>query len=467
MGSLQKSLREIPSVDRLLRDIGPNVLPRPLIADLARDLTGEARQTGQAPVYAEMLRRLRQRVEVLSLSRLQPVVNATGIALHTNLGRAPLSSEAVHSLSEMAGSYCNLEFDLAEGARGRRGRYVEKCVALLAGSSGAAIVNNCAAALFLVLHQSVRESKPEAVISRGDLVQIGGGFRIPEILSSSGAAMREVGTTNRTTLADFEDAITNRTGLILRVHRSNFYMEGFVAEPSLAALADLGRRAGVPVLYDQGSGAMTDTAAISGADKETMPGEALASGADLVCFSADKLFGGPQAGLICGRADRMERLKKNPLYRALRSDKLALSALQATAEAYLHNRPGGQALPSVPVWQCLSADLAALAKRGQKIIEQLRGNCLEIQLAETAAEAGGGTLPRCQMPSIGLKVRMQAHRPQEIAARLRRMAPPIIGYVTNDWLCLDLRAVFPSQDNILIRHLAVLEQRAAGKTEAT
>ena len=460
MSRSQRDLRKIPSVDRLLRDFGPSDLPRPLMAALARDLTGEARQAGKPPATDEaMLECLRQRVDALRLSRLQPVVNATGIVLHTNLGRAPLSSEAVRLTSEAAAGYCNLEFDLAEGFRSRRGGYVEKCFALLTESSGAAVVNNCAAALFLVLHQFVQEAKPEALVSRGDLVQIGGGFRIPEILAASGAVLREVGTTNRTTPADFKSALTDRTGLILRVHRSNFYMEGFVEEPKLAELAGLGRRFGVPLVYDQGSGAMADTATIPGAGKETTPGQALELGADLVCFSADKLFGGPQAGVICGSANRIETLKKNPLYRALRPDKLALSALQTSAEVYL-KRLSGKPIPQVPIWQQLSATPETLSKRVQKIIEQLRPSRLEIQLEKTFVETGGGALPRSRIPSVALKIRMPGRRPQELARQLRRMKPPVIGYVADNRLCLDLRAVFPAQDNILARHLAALENQS-------
>lgn len=455
----QKDFRKIPSVDRLLRDFGPCDLPHPLMVSLARELTSDTRQAGNPPAtYEAMLECLRQRVDALRSSRLQQVVNATGIVLHTNLGRAPLSPEAVRLMSEVAAGYCNLEFDLVEGSRSRRGGYVEKCFALLTRSSGVAVVNNCAAALFLVLHQFVQEAKPEALVSRGDLVQIGGGFRIPEILSASGAVLREVGTTNRTTLADFKNAITKRTGLILRVHRSNFYMEGFVKEPSLAELAELGRRFGVPLVYDQGSGAMASITTILDNGKETTPGQALDWGASLVCFSADKLFGGPQAGLICGSADRIGTLKKNPLYRALRPDKLALSALQTTAEAYLR-RPSGKQIPEVAVWQRLSATPETLSKRGQKIIEQLCPSRLEIQLEKTFVETGGGALPRSRIPSVALKIRMQGSRPQELAAQLRQMKPPVIGYVADNRLCLDLCAVFPYQDKILARHLAALENQ--------
>lgn len=459
MNCSQKDFRKIPSVDRLLRDFGPCDLPLPLLSALVRDLTSEARRAGNPPAtYEAMLECLRQRVDVLRLSRLQPVINATGIVLHTNLGRAPLSSEAARLMSEVSTGYCNLEFDLVEGSRSRRGGYVEKCFALLTRSSGVAVVNNCAAALFLVLHQFVQEVKPEALVSRGDLVQIGGGFRIPEILSASGAVLREVGTTNRTTLVDFKSAITERTGLILRVHRSNFYMEGFVEEPILAELAELGRRFGVPLVYDQGSGAMANTTTIPGDGKEITPGQALESGASLVCFSADKLFGGPQAGLICGSADRIETLKKNPLYRALRPDKLALSVLQTTAETYL-GRLSGKPIPQVPIWQRLSATPETLSKRGQKIIEQLCSSRLKIQIEKTFVEAGGGALPRSRVPSVALKIRMPGRRPQDLAYQLRRMKPPVIGYVADNRLCLDLRAVFPSQDNVLARHLAILENQ--------
>ncbi|MCS1408290.1 MAG: L-seryl-tRNA(Sec) selenium transferase [Verrucomicrobia subdivision 3 bacterium] len=469
MGHDNNDLRGIPSVDRLLTDLGSVALSRPVVVDVARDLVNEMRRAGRVPAYEAIVRKFQQRVNLLSLSRLQPVVNATGICLHTNLGRAPLSARAVHLMSEVAAGYSNLEFDVAEGVRGCRGSYVERCLGLLTGSSGVAIVNNCAAALFLILNQFARDSKPEVIISRGELVQIGGGFRIPEILSSSGAIMREVGTTNRTTIDDFEEAITDQTGLILRVHRSNFYMEGFVERPTVAEVADLGKRANVLVVYDQGSGAMVDTSTVQGAAKELTPHDALAAGVDLVCFSADKLFGGPQAGVICGDKDQVGVLKKNPLYRVLRSDKLALSALQATAEAYLENgtEQSNVKAVSVPVLQCLSVDLESLRKRGQAIARQLQRTALEVELQETVVEVGGGTLPRSQVPSIGLRIRVKKYRPQDVAARMRQMVPVVIGYVADDRFWLDLRAVFSDQDAVLVNHLVALENQGGVSASAS
>ena len=459
MGTSSNNLRSIPSIDRLLNDLAPSPVPRPLLTELARGLIVEIRSDGNVPDYSETLRLLEKRVVHWTQMRLQSVINATGIPLHTNLGRSPLSAEAVRLIAEVASGYCNLEFQIGDGARGSRGEYLERCLGVLCGCSGVAVVNNCAAALFLVLNQAVRDARPEVVISRGELVQIGGGFRIPDILSSSGAEMCEVGTTNRTTLEDYKAAITDRTGLILVVHRSNFYMDGFVTTPSLKELSALAKEVDVPLVFDQGSGAMVETEGFEGIGHERTVSEALSIGADLVCFSGDKLFGGPQAGLIAGDRGIIKTLKANPMYRALRCDKLTLSALQATTEASL-SAGGGEIQEGderIPLYETVAQSKDQLRERSERIVGAVEGKHLEVSVVDTITEMGGGTLPRSQMPSIALTVTSKTLSPSKLTRLLREGRPSIIGYVTSGVCHLDLRAVKPGQDEILIAALQGLD----------
>ena len=468
MGTKSHTLRSIPSVDRLLNDLGAAVaIPRPLVAQLARDVLDEIRTSGTVPEYAQILELLRDEVHGLGQTRLQAVINATGIPLHTNLGRSPLPAVAIKAITDVVDGYCNLEFQLGDGTRGKRGSYVERCLKALFSCSGAAVVNNCASALVLALSQIVRERRPEVVISRGELVQIGGGFRIPEILSASGAVMREVGTTNRTTLEDYEAAVTDQTGLILVVHRSNFYMKGFVEAPGLEELAALGQKRGVPVLYDQGSGAVLDPGLLDGVEHERTIGSALAQGVDLVCFSGDKLFGGPQAGLICGREELVSAMKTNPMFRALRCDKLTLSALQAVVEVYLENdsKLAEGLSPDLPALSCLAQSLAELEARAAKFQEQLSSSGLRVQRVDTETEVGGGTLPQSRMPSVGITIFCERRSAQKLASLLREGAPPVVGYVANQLVHLDLRTVLPEQDDVLLECLRSVASRVMGIKE--
>ena len=441
MAGTDSSRRSIPSVDRLVSGAVARGLPRPLLVSLAREVTGEARDSGAMPHPARLVEDLQDRVDALARMRLQPVVNATGIVLHTNLGRAPLSPGALAALQRIAPGYSNLEYDLTRGTRGRRGTYAETCLSSLVGSEDALVVNNCAAALFLILHQSVRSSRPEVIVSRGDMVQIGGGFRIPEILASSGAVMREVGTTNRTSLDDYRRSITPGTGILLRVHRSNFRMEGFVESPSLSSLADLAGETGVALVYDQGTGAMEDI----GVKDEMLPARALECGAALVCFSGDKLFGGPQAGLICGDADRIGTLRTNPVQRALRPDKLTIAAMEATLEDRL------TASPTLPVAGSLAVTTAELRKRAGRIAGHVPD--APILIESSLAETGGGTRPGIPIPSVSLRIETDEIRPERMADRFRRTSPPVIGCVNGDRFHLDLRTVRQEEDGILARLL--------------
>ncbi len=467
MGSATHQLRAIPSVDRLLGDLD-GVVPRPLVVRAVRELLREVRESGDVPGYEVLLEQAQNAIHALSRARLQPVINGTGISLHTNLGRSPLSTGAVDAMAAVAGGYSNLELDLANGKRGRRGAYLEQCFSVLTGSEAALVVNNCAAALWLVLNQLIRGERSEVLISRGELVQIGGGFRIPDILESSGARLREVGTTNRTTFEDYERALSERTALILVVHRSNFFMEGFVASPDLSALSKLAKKWGIPLVYDQGSGAMVGTEGIPGVGHEVTVAESLEQGASLTCFSGDKLLGGPQAGIICGRRELVAALRRNPLCRALRCDKLVLSALQATVESYLIASTGAGKLSAegmsatVPLFQALDVAPDELNRRAEAICVALQDTDWRVDRIETENEVGGGTLPQSRVPSVALAFRWPSCRVEDLAKRFREGTPPLVGYVEEDAFVVDLRTVFESQDRDIVDHF----QRFAAAWEA-
>jgi L-seryl-tRNA(Ser) seleniumtransferase len=441
MSNTRSTLRRIPAVETVLQQLGETRLPRRWVLRCVRTELGRLRTRGQIPENAGIIANISAELRELSRRRLQPVINATGVVIHTNLGRAPLGAEAVAALTDAAQRYNNLELSLGEGGRGARAGYVEESLALLCHAEAATVVNNCAAALVLMLrHFTAR--KREVVISRGELVQIGGGFRIPEILESSGARLREVGTTNRTTLHDYARAIGTDTGLILKVHQSNFAMEGFVESPTLAELAALAHKRRVPLIEDLGSGAVVDTAAVAGLDHEPTPAESLRAGADLVCFSGDKLFGGPQAGIIIGSRRWIRELKKDPFYRALRCDKLILAALQATTDAYLRDN----AYKEIPTHQLLHAETTTLRRRANKLIKRLAGATATITVAKCHSQVGGGTLPRAKLDSIALEVQAGALPAAELARRLRTGSPPVIATVVRNCVRLDLRTVFPAED---------------------
>ena len=440
-------LRAIPSVEKVLRALGPLGLPRPVAtAVVRRELAAlRAEKTRAVPAFDTVTARVRAALDRLRASRLQPVINATGIPLHTNLGRAPLPAAAVAALTNLAANYNTLEYDLATGERGSRAAYLEHNLALAVGAEAATVVNNCAAALVLMLRSFTRRAKKEVVISRGELVQIGGGFRIPDILEASGARLHEVGTTNQTTTDDYAAALGTETALILTVHRSNFYQGGFTGSPDPAELAALARRRRVPLAEDLGSGALAATEKWANIGHERTPSDALRSGVDLVCFSGDKLLGGPQAGIIAGKARLVAALKREPFFRALRGDKLVLGALEATVDLYLSGRE-----EEVPVLAMLRIPAEALRARAEALLAALAGLPLAARVGEAVARVGGGTMPRAGLPSITVDLRPTGTLPlAEIAARLRAGTPPVVGYVSGDKLRLDLRTVFPHQDETL------------------
>lgn len=447
-------LRAIPSVEKVLQALGSLDLPRPAAtAVVRRELAAlRAEPTAAVPAFDAIVARARAAADRLRISRLQPVINATGIPLHTNLGRAPLPPTAVAALTALAANYNTLEYDLATGERGSRAAYLEHNLALAVGAEAATVVNNCAAALVLMLRHFTRRAKKEVVISRGELVQIGGGFRIPDILEASGARLREVGTTNQTIAADYAAALGPGTALILTVHRGNFYQEGFTGSPDPAELAALARRRRVPLAEDLGSGALVATERWAAIGHERTPAEALRSGVDLVCFSGDKLLGGPQAGIIAGKARLVAALKREPFFRALRCDKLVLGALEATVDLYLSGRE--QEIPVLAMLRINSDDLRA---RAETILAALAGLPLSAKLGETVARVGGGAMPRAKLPSITVDLYPTADLPLGlIAARLRSGAPPVVGYIAGDRFRLDLRTVFPPQDETLLAGIRAL-----------
>lgn len=458
-------LRAIPSVEKVVQALGDTGLLRAVAVDLVRREVAALRRAGGAPDHAAFLDRVRARIEGLRLSRLQPVINGTGIVLHTNLGRAPLGPAVLDRLLAVGGNYTNLELDLPSGERGGRAACLEHALALLCAAPAATVVNNCAAALVLILRHFTGGARKQVLISRGELVQIGGGFRIPEILESAGAVLREVGTTNRTTLADYTRAAGRGTALILRVHRSNFFMDGFTGSPAPEELAAWARRRRVPLVEDLGSGAVLDTAAVLGVEREPMVQEVLARGADLVCFSGDKLFGGVQAGIIAGAARRVNALKRDPFFRALRCDKLILGALEATVENHLRRGDRGHDEGELPVLALLRLPVEALRDRGERLVVALGDLPARVSLGAGRSQAGGGTLPRAAIPSVTLDLLPRELPLAELGRQLRQGHPPVIGYVSGGRFRLDLRTVFPRQDAELagaLRAVLMPPESAAG-----
>jgi len=440
--------RQIPPVSRILDALGSCDLPRPFIVELVRRKLSEIRAKNDVPKFESIVTGVWRSLDELRANRLQPIVNGTGIVLHTNFGRSPLASDAIRAANEVGTGYSNLEYYLATGERGRRGGYVEIALALLCQAEAATVVNNCAAALLLIVqHFTTRnsEDRTEVVISRGELVQIGGGFRIGEILAASGAKLREVGATNKTTLEDYARAIGPETAMILKVHRSNFSMSGFVESPSSKEISALARKKRIPFVEDLGSGAIIATESLGVGEHEPTPAEVLKTGADLVCFSGDKLFGGPQAGIIVGKKRFVTALKREPLFRALRCDKLCLAALQATVDLHLDQKSG-----DIPALALLQTSEDALRARAVAISSRLADLPLKIAIGRGRAKAGGGTLPNSTVPSVTIYIVPENSSLAEFAASLHASNPPVIGYIADAQFKLDLRTIFPQQDDLVI-----------------
>jgi L-seryl-tRNA(Ser) seleniumtransferase len=441
--------RRLPSVDRLLAEPAlvavAEAQGRAIVLDAARETLSEARAriaSGEnAPDVPTLVAQVAARVEEEAAGTLLPVINATGIIVHTNLGRAPLSAAARAAMDAVARGYSNLEYDLETGGRGSRYVHAEALLRRLTGAEAGLVVNNNAGAILLALSALARDR--EVVISRAQLVEIGGGFRIPDVLRQSGARLVEVGTTNRTHGRDFEAAIDADTALLLRVHSSNFKQVGFTAEVSLADMAAIAHTRGIWLLDDLGSGTLLDTTTY-GLAREPMAQESVAAGADLVTFSGDKLLGGPQAGLIVGRADLVERLRRHPLTRALRVDKATLAGLQATLLHYVR----GEALREIPVWRMISMSLDELARRASAMALTLADRGITARVAPTESAVGGGSLPGETLGSLGLAI--SARSAAAASARLRAGKPPVVARIVEGELLLDLRTVQPEEDEILL-----------------
>jgi len=446
------SPRDIPSIDLLRRRDGVQRLEATYGADATRDALRHAADAARQRLLADAATApgpgadLAAAIETDAAARLsrqfqgslRPVINATGVIIHTNLGRAPLARAAIDRVAATAAGYTNLEYDLAQGARGSRAVHAEALLTALTGAEAAVVVNNNAAATLLML--AALSHGREAIISRGELVEIGGGFRVPDVMVQSGAELREVGTTNRTRVADYSVAIGPRTALILRVHPSNFRIEGFTERPTLAELVDAGRARGIPVVEDIGSGNLDDGLA----DEPSVRGS-IAAGVDLVCFSGDKLLGGPQAGILAGRRALVDRLRRHPLMRAFRVDKLTYAALEATLLEYL----AGRADESVPVRRMMALDVEAIEERARALADRLVPMGWRVSLVSGASAVGGGSAPGLALPTVLVALEREGLTADAIEARLRALDTPVIARIVDDRVTLDLRTVPPESDGQL------------------
>jgi L-seryl-tRNA(Ser) seleniumtransferase len=450
---MENPLRQLPSVDKVLA-VAPiqdltQVFPHDLIVSLVRESLDGYRtliSKGQdAPQLSEIIANITNQAQALSRPSLRPLINATGVVLHTNLGRAPLSEAAIQAMQTASRGYNNLEFDLASGDRGSRHVHLEPLLCRLTGAEAALVVNNNASAVLLGL--TALAKRQEVIVSRGQAVEIGGGFRIPEVMSQSGAKLVEVGTTNCTYIRDYEQALSPHTAALLRVHSSNFLVVGFTHMVDLAEMVALGRAKGLPVFDDLGSGCPLDTAQFGLASEPTIQ-ESITAGVDLAFFSGDKLLGGPQAGIIVGRQIYIDKLKKHPLVRALRIDKTRVAALSATLLHYLK----GEALTEVPVWRMISLPLPEIDRRSHNWAASLGES---VRVIDGASLIGGGSLPGATLPTRLVAIG-DAKKPalaQKIARRLRLQDPPVVGRISDNVLLLDPRTVSPHEDEIVVKAL--------------
>jgi L-seryl-tRNA(Ser) seleniumtransferase len=444
------ALRRLPSVDEMVRRLashaGLSAISKARVTAAVRDLLDAERRRllskdGEAVDVESLTARVADALTSQGPVSLRTVINATGVVLHTNLGRALLSERARQRLADVATAYSNLELDLASKERGSRYSHVEGLLTRLTGGEDALVVNNNAAAVLLALETLARGR--EVIVSRGELIEIGGEFRIPDIMRRSGATLREVGTTNRTHPGDYTEAIGPDTALILKVHTSNYRVVGFTAEVPARELVELARARAIPVMEDLGSGCLVDLRPCGFPPEPTVP-EAVAAGVDLVCFSGDKLLGGPQAGIIIGKAALVSRLERNPLNRALRVDKLTLAALEATLQAY----EDGDALHTVPTLRLLTEPLAAVRARANRVLRALPAAVrerLDARVETTEAEVGGGALPTLKLPSAALTLGADAETARRLDAALRATHPAVLGRMLENRLYLDCRTVLPEQ----------------------
>jgi L-seryl-tRNA(Ser) seleniumtransferase len=456
-------LRRIPSVDELLAQPRVKALAgrvdrgllvevtRAALADLRARIAGDRNFTALELAAESLEDHIAMEVERILARSLQPVINATGVILHTNLGRAPLAAAVVEEFRRTATQYTNLEYDLAAGARGKRDVHVAQLFERLTGAEAAIVVNNCAAAVLVVLAALAKAG--EVIVSRGELIEIGDGFRIPEIMAESGAVLREVGTTNRTRLADYESAISDKTRLLLRVHPSNFTITGFAEKPSLDELVALSRRSGLPLVEDLGSGCLVDLS--ESGISEPVVRQSISAGVSVVTFSGDKLLGGPQAGIIAGKKELVARVRRHPLFRALRVDKLTIAALEATLGAYLR-----AAWDEIPAQRMIRTSAQEIRQRTENFLRELRAELpldeIEVEIADGTSLAGGGSTPAQSLPTRIIRIASARYSAAQLEERLRR-APAgisVIARIEDDRLVVDLRTVFPEQEPLLAASLA-------------
>ena len=464
MAASNNLLRLLPSIDVLLKTAAAGSLQSAVglehLSDLARKVTDELRQEimtkpaspeaatqnqelSRAAFLKEAERRLVKAHEAEINAGLRRVINATGVILHTNLGRAPLSDAARRAVAKEAAGYCSLEYDLATGERGRRGARLEDLLAQMTGAESALVVNNCAAAALLVLTTFARDG--ETIVSRGELVEIGGDFRVPEVMAQSLTRMIEVGTTNRTNLSDYSQAISEKTRLIMRVHTSNYRVVGFTKTPRLRELADLAHKAGLLIYEDAGSGALVDLSNC-GITGEPVIRESIGEGVDVVSFSGDKLLGGPQAGLLVGRAAVIEQMRRHPLYRALRADKLRIAALEATLDAYVR---GASAL-EVPTQRFIAMSAAEIKARTERFVERLRRRIdsgIQLEVIEGESAVGGGAAPTAHLRTMLISLTHGNLTANQLEAALRRSTPPLITRIVDDCVLMDLRTVTEAEES--------------------
>jgi len=449
--TMHSQLRMLPGVDHILeiskgdpffQTIPKSVLVRAVrtvIEILRADiLTGKADLPENVLSESSILETVQATARQLMAPNLAPVINATGVVIHTNLGRSVLCEKALEQLAGIAGRYSNLEFDLETGKRGSRYVCVEDILCELSGAEAALVVNNNAGAVFLTLDTIAKDK--EVLISRGELVEIGGSFRIPDVMAKSGAILKEVGTTNRTHLKDYESSIGSKTGLLLKVHKSNYSIRGFTAEVSLKELVALGQKYGIAVMEDLGSGTFIDFSRYGLIKEPTVP-DSVQTGADVVTFSGDKLLGGPQAGIIVGRKEMLDRIKKNPLARALRIDKLTLAALEATLSLY---RDEPQAMAAIPTLRMMTLPIDGIRKKAKKLQRRLMTlKCpdLQVKSLQLDSRVGGGALPRLKLPSHCLGIAVEGMPANAIDKYLRQCKPAVIGRIEDDFFIMDLRTV--------------------------
>lgn len=438
------NLRNLPSVEKLLgsADYLVSEYGRPLTIDALRETLDDARTRFKAdpetalPSTDLILAGAESRLAAWTKPTLLPVINTTGVILHTNLGRAPLSTATIQAMSDAAANYSNLEYDLSKGKRGSRLIHAEAILQKLLGVESALVVNNCASAVLLTL--SALANRKHVLLARSQLVEIGGGFRVPDVMKQSGAKLVEVGTTNKVRLSDYENELSD-AALVMRAHRSNFKIVGFAEEPELKDIVEAAHEAGVPVVDDLGSGALIDTAKYGLAHEPTVQ-ESLAAGADIVCFSGDKLLGGPQAGLIVGRKDLLDKVKRHPLARAVRADKTCLAGVTATLTHYLRD----EAEREIPVVRMMSLTPEQVKVRAEAWREALGGG----EVVKSESTVGGGSLPDESLPTFVLALNVKS--PEKFLKKLREANPPVIARTENDRVLLDPRTVLTGQDDVLL-----------------